>query len=406
MGRRTAESPGTSWSRRVVPRLADVARVARVAAGASARRLLPRLVDLARGVAAVAVGAFRRLLPRLFGLGGWAGAVLRARGGRGTVAVAGVVTCAVLAGALTLGGDEDPAAPAGARSSDVPARSAGAARPAVDLDRPLELPVELPRGGREVFPRHRLVGYSGGPGTPAFGRLGIGDIDARGREIERLGHRYDGDGRTVLPVFELITVVALDRPGPGGLYRGYIEDDVIEDYLAAARRHRALLLLNVQPGRSSFLREVRRLEPWLRLPDVGLALDPEWAVGADQVPGRVFGSVTGEELRPVMRWVGDLVRRERLPEKVVVVHRLIPRVVRRPQGVGRHEGVAVVFSADGIGGREAKEDTWDRVVSDLPSSAHPGFKLFYDEDTRGGGRLMTPSQVLALRPRPEYVLYE
>jgi hypothetical protein len=37
---------------------------------------------------------------------------------------------------------------------------------------------------------------------------------------------------------------------------------------------------------------------------------------------------------------------------------------------------------------------------------HPGFKLFFDEDTRNGSRLMTPKEVLALSPQPEYVMYE
>ncbi|NLT55462.1 MAG: hypothetical protein GXX79_13065 [Actinomycetales bacterium] len=264
----------------------------------------------------------------------------------------------------------------------------------------------MPRGGRKLFPRYRLVGYSGGPGTAAFGRLGVGDIDARGREIEKLGRSYDGDGRRILPVFELVTVVAHPRPGPDGLYRGRIDDRVIQEYLDAARRHRALLLLNIQPGRADFLDEVKALEKWLREPDVGLALDPEWAVGSGQVPGRVFGSTTGAELRPVARWVKKLVAREDLPEKALVVHRLIPKVVRRPAGIGTHEGVAVIMSADGIGSRAQKESTWKRVVRDLPGSTHPGFKLFYEEDTEGGARLMKPSQVMKLRPKPEYVLYE
>ncbi|MEZ5088827.1 MAG: hypothetical protein R2719_03360 [Micropruina sp.] len=38
---------------------------------------------------------------------------------------------------------------------------------------------ELPRGGRELFPRYRLFGYSGYPGAPGQGRLGIGSPDAR-----------------------------------------------------------------------------------------------------------------------------------------------------------------------------------------------------------------------------------
>ena len=37
---------------------------------------------------------------------------------------------------------------------------------------------------------------------------------------------------------------------------------------------------------------------------------------------------------------------------------------------------------------------------------HPGFKVFYVEDARGGNRVMTPAQVLALEPEPEYVMYE
>jgi hypothetical protein len=37
---------------------------------------------------------------------------------------------------------------------------------------------------------------------------------------------------------------------------------------------------------------------------------------------------------------------------------------------------------------------------------HPGIKLFFDEDTRNGGRLMTPQQVLSLSPQPEYVMHE
>jgi hypothetical protein len=44
-------------------------------------------------------------------------------------------------------------------------------------------------------------------------------------------------------------------------------------------------------------------------------------------------------------------------------------------------------------------------VKDLPTSIHPGFKLFFDEDARHG-KVMTPSQVLALTPEPEYILFE
>jgi hypothetical protein len=264
---------------------------------------------------------------------------------------------------------------------------------------------ELPRGGREVFPRYRLVGYSGAPGSKAFGRLGVGKLDDRVAEIEKLARSYAAD-RQPLPVLELIAVVVQRFPGGDGKYRVRMAPDVIRTYLAAARRHRALLLLNVQPGRADFADEVRALGPWLREPDVGVALDPEWAVGPGQTPGRVFGSTTGAVIDEVSSYLDGVVRANRLPQKVLVVHQLNPRIVRGFEKVRRRDGVAVVKSVDGIGSAGAKVSTWRRLVKNLPAPVHPGFKLFFDEDTEGGLKLMTPKQVLALRPQPEYVLYE
>jgi len=264
---------------------------------------------------------------------------------------------------------------------------------------------QLPRGGREVFPRYRLVGFSGAPGSKAFGRLGVGRLDDRVAEIERLARSYRA-GREPLPVLELIAVVVQGSSGRDGRYRAFIGDDVVRRYLAAARRHRALLLLNVQPGRAGFADEVRALERWLREPDVGVALDPEWAVGRGQVPGRVFGSTTGAVVDGVSAYLDGLVRAHALPQKVLVVHQLNPRIVSGWDALKRRRGVAVVKSVDGIGSPGAKVSTWKRLVRDLPPTLHPGFKLFFDEDTEGGRRLMTPREVLALRPQPEYVLYE
>lgn len=224
------------------------------------------------------------------------------------------------------------------------------------------------------------------------------------REIESVAAPY-ASGRQILPVMELTATVVQDRPGRDGLHRSRAGDDVIAQYLAAARRHRALLLLNIGPGRAQFIDEVRAYERWLNEPDVGLALDPEWAIGPGEVPGRVFGKVTGAQLEEVAQYVSGLVQRGDLPEKVVVYHQLRLSVVRDVAPLQPHPGVALVQSVDGIGNRADKESTWRTVTGVRPSFVHPGFKLFYDEDRREGA-LMTPSEVLALQPQPEYVLYE
>lgn len=263
---------------------------------------------------------------------------------------------------------------------------------------------ELPRGGRTVFPEYRLVGYSGYPGAAALGRLGTGDIDERMVEIEEVGADYVR-GRKLMPVMELIAVTVHTEPGAEGLYRARVKDEVVESWLATARKHKAMLLLNIQPGRATFIEEVRHLEKWLVNPDVGLALDPEWSVGPDEVPGKVYGHTTGWDLNEVAGYVSDLVAEHKLPEKVVLYHQLHADIVSEEDKLVPHEGVALVKSIDGIGSAAAKVNTWNKIVSTTPEHVNLGFKLFYDEDARHGP-LMTADQVMELKPEPVYVLYE
>ncbi len=262
---------------------------------------------------------------------------------------------------------------------------------------------DLPRGGRTIFPKYQLVGYVGLPGSPALGPLDK-NLEVKAARLEKLSRAYAA-GRTPLPVMELITVVAKASPGKDGMYRGRLPDAKIQEYLTVARKHRMLLLLDVQPGRAKILPEVKRLERWLKEPDVGLAFDPEWAVGPNQVPGRVFGRTTGAELDGIASYLAGLVRAHDLPEKAFVFHQLSPRIVAGGQALKKHPGVVTIKSVDGIGAREDKLETWGKLTANLQAGVHPGFKLFYTEDARHGP-LMTPAQVLALRPRPELVVYE
>jgi hypothetical protein len=264
---------------------------------------------------------------------------------------------------------------------------------------------ELPRGGRQIFPRHRLVGYAGLTGASTLGRLGTGPLDQRVVELEKRAQAYRA-GRHVLPVLEVIATIVQASPGRDGKYRVRIDDDEIDTYLRAARRHRALLLLNIQPGRSEFLPEVKAYRKWLEQPDVGVALDPEWAMDAGQLPGRAYGHTTGAELDDVAAYLSDLVRTHHLPEKVLVYHQVARSVVRRESALQPHGGVVMIKSVDGLGPPGPKVTTYRAVNQSTPTSVHPGFKLFFTEDRRNGGRLMTPREVLALHPRPDYVMYE
>jgi hypothetical protein len=293
---------------------------------------------------------------------------------------------------------------AGAASqADAPRSSPASGSAPTTTAPPTPTQQELPGGGTRVFPDHRLVGFSGAPSSPALGRL-TGDLAAAAEQLRQQAVSYGAD-RPVLPTFELIATVAHATPGPEGTYSTTADDATVQQYLDAARAAGAILLLGIQPGTGDFLPAVQRYERWLSEPDVGLALDPEWAVDPGEVPGDVFGSTTGAELDGVSAYLDGLVSAHHLPQKVMVYHQLHADIVTGEEALVDRPGVTLVKSVDGIGAAAEKVATYQRVIATLPPFVHAGFKLFYDEDTRSGP-LMDPAQVLALVPQPEYVLYE
>ncbi|MDQ3722027.1 MAG: hypothetical protein M3376_02935 [Actinomycetota bacterium] len=270
------------------------------------------------------------------------------------------------------------------------------AEPAAAADRD-----ELPGGGRRIFPDYRVVGFYGAPQDKQLGALGIGTPDEAAARLKRVARGYVRKSRPVLPAFELIATIAAQAPGDDGKYRIHQSDQVIGRYLRAARRANALLILDIQPGRDDFLSEARRLERWLREPDVGIALDPEWHVGPGEVPGQVLGSVTADEVNAVSAYVSSFVSDHDLPDKLFVVHQFTSSMIENKERVQQRLGLALTMNVDGFGDRSNKVSKYDLFTSEL-TRFHDGFKLFYEEDTN----LMSPRQVLALRPPPDLVVYE
>jgi len=260
---------------------------------------------------------------------------------------------------------------------------------------------QLPRGGTAIFPRYRVVGFYGAPQSDRLGVLGIGSPGRAAARLARVARRYATKGRPVLPAFELISTIAAEAPGDDGLHRLHQSPATIDRYLRAARRAKALLLLDVQPGRGDFLSEARRLERWLRQPDVGLALDPEWHVGANEVPGQTIGSVTAEEINEVTAYVAGFVAQRKLPEKLFVVHQFTSAMIEGKERVLDRPGLALTMNVDGFGDRPNKRRKYAEFTREV-KRFHDGFKLFYEEDSN----LMRPRDVLRLSPPPDLIVYE
>ena len=260
-------------------------------------------------------------------------------------------------------------------------------------------PPTLPGGGRTILPDRRVVAFYGAPQDEELGVLGIGSPAEAGRKLVRQAAAFRSPGVKVLPAMELIATVVNRDPGGDGKYRTRLSDATIRRYLKAARRVHALLILDIQPGRADFPSEARALEKWLREPDVSLALDPEWRMQPGQIPGQTIGAVDAAEVNSVSRWLGGVIRRGRLPQKLLVIHQFTQEMIRDRTTLVRPPGVAPVLNVDGFGQQAQKKAKYRELAQRRLAN---GFKLFYKEDTQ----LMKPAQVEALRPQPKFVIYE
>jgi hypothetical protein len=253
------------------------------------------------------------------------------------------------------------------------------------------------KGGR-LFPRKRVVALYGAPQLNAT-ILGRKSIRGAKRKLRRQAAAYDRFKRKVVRGFDLVAVIATSDRGPDGKFRTRQRDGVIKRYLDAAHALDARLLLDIQPGRSHFLTEVRALRRWVKKRRVDVALDPEWNVGPDGRPGRDAGSVGARHLNRVSRYIARLVHRRHLPPKLMVVHQFRSGSIRNRSAIEQRHDVQVTLNFDGIGGRQAKASGYARLSR---PGLFNGFSLFYTLDDG----LMSPREVVGLRPHPDYVLYQ
>jgi hypothetical protein len=140
------------------------------------------------------------------------------------------------------------------------------------------------------------------------------------------------------------------------------------------------------------------------MPNVGIALDPEWQFLTGGYQDKT-GSSPASEINAVSSYLSTFVTSRHLPQKLFVLHQFTTAMITDRKDVENEPGLATVMHIDGIGssasgGIAAK--LADYKVLHGGSGQFSGFKLFFHEDTR----LMSPKEVLALRPVPDLVTYQ
>ena len=180
-----------------------------------------------------------------------------------------------------------------------------------------------------------------------------------------------------------------------------MKPELIEQVAQWAETTGALLILDVQPGRSSVAEEVNVLLPFLRRPYVHLALDPEFSMSQTRAPGEVVGTMDATAINGAIRTLADLVNAEHLPPKVLVVHRFTEAMLTNYAEIKPDPHVQVVVTMDGFGPPELKLAQYDEYVHNQRVE-RAGIKLFYHHDAP----LLTPQQIVDLDPFPDLVIYQ
>jgi hypothetical protein len=278
------------------------------------------------------------------------------------------------------------------------------AEPPVGLPALVAPPVQLPGGGRVMFPGRRLVALYGHPGAASLGVLGEQGVAAAVARAYRVARRYRKLSRVpVVPSFELIATVAQRSAGADGNYSGESSVRTLLPWVKAAGRNGMLVLLDLQPGRADLLDQAIRYRRLLRMPQVGLAVDPEWKLGPRQKPLQQIGSIGAAEINRTSAWLARLTREEHLPQKLFVVHQFRLSMIGHEERLRTdHPELALLVHMDGQGGAAQKLATWRSVTAARPDRTWLGWKNFYDEDHP----MFSPEQTMARRPTPVMISYQ
>ena len=268
---------------------------------------------------------------------------------------------------------------------------------------------ELPGGGLLLFepgderPGRRLVAAYGHPSTARLGVLGEQGPEAAVERLRSMAEGYGEDGLTVLPTLEIIATVASASAGADGDYSSMTDREVIRPWIEAAAANGVYVVLDLQPGRSTFLSQAKYYEEFLRLPHVGLALDPEWRLKPHQVHLAQIGTVDAAEINRVVDWLAGTVREEDLPQKLLILHQFRFSMITNRAQVKTPPELAVLIHMDGQGSLAAKYNTWNALTGRADVDRfYWGWKNFYDEDSP----MATPQQVLALSPKIVFVSFQ
>jgi hypothetical protein len=259
-----------------------------------------------------------------------------------------------------------------------------------------------------ILPFKRIIAYYGNLYSKNMGILGeLPPKEMLAKLDGEVAKWKKADPKTpVQPALHYIAVVAQGSPGKDGKYRFRMPDKQIDSVLKIAAQRDAIVFLDIQVSLSDIRTELPLLEKYLKMPQVHLGIDPEFSMKTGARPGTKIGTYDADDINYSTDYLAGLVKKYNLPPKVFTLHRFTKGMVTNVDKIKLHPEVQFVMHMDGWGEPELKKGTYRYFISQAPVQ-FTGFKLFYKNDIKKvPNRMMTPDELMQLKPVPSYIQYQ
>jgi hypothetical protein len=269
---------------------------------------------------------------------------------------------------------------------------------------PVKTPYPLPGA---LLPYNRIIAYYGNLYSTRMGILGELPKNEMLKKLQGEVAKWQAADSTVkaIPALHYIAVTAQGAPGKNNMHRMRMPFKQIDTILSWAKPINALVFLDIQVGHSTVKAEVAELERYLALPNVHLGIDPEFSMKNGERPGSKIGTFSADDINDAIDILTNIVRKNKLTPKVLVVHRFTQGMVTNYKKIKTVPEVQIVMDMDGFGSKVLKRSTYMSYIYREPVQ-FTGFKLFYKNDNKNNWQIYSPEELVKFTPKPIYIQYQ
>jgi hypothetical protein len=269
---------------------------------------------------------------------------------------------------------------------------------------PVKAPYPLPGA---LLPYNRIIAYYGNLYSTRMGILGELPRKEMLAKLQGEVAKWQAADSTVkaIPALHYIAVTAQGAPGKNNMHRLRMPFKQIDTVISWAKPINALVFLDIQVGHSTVKSEVAELEKYLSMPNVHLGIDPEFSMKNGERPGSKIGHFTAADINDAIDILANIVRKNKLTPKVLVIHRFTQGMVKNYKEIKTVPEVQIVMDMDGFGSKVLKKDSYVSYIYREPVQ-FAGFKLFYKNDNKKDWKMYSPEELVKFTPKPIYIQYQ